>query len=400
MQRAEIRKQVLVPGFRFSGVSAGIKKKGSKDLAVIYSERPASVAGVFTTNSIKAAPVQLDIRRISSKKGQAIVVNSGNANACTGRTGLRDAAEMADITARELGIPPDLVYVSSTGIIGRPLPMAALRTGIGQAVKSLSPFAIRDSASAIMTTDAFPKIVFRKTALGKKTVTLAGIAKGAGMICPNMATMLCFILTDAAVTPAALGSALRQSVANSFNMLTVDNAMSTNDTVIVMANGLADNTRVSAKSPYYRGFLDSLCEVSHELARMIARDGEGATRVISVNVTGARSEDDANKVARSIASSLLVKTAVYGRDPNWGRIIAAAGATGVSLREDKVVISINDCKVFSRGVGTGREQAARRALGKKEISIIVHLGNGRASAKMLSCDLTENYVRINSEYST
>jgi glutamate N-acetyltransferase/amino-acid N-acetyltransferase len=395
-----MRDEIAVPGFLFSGVSSGIKKGGMRDIAVIYTEKTATVSAVFTTNRIKAAPVQLGIERLSSQRGRAIVVNSGNANACTGPKGLLDAREMADITAGELGVPSSLVYVSSTGIIGKQLPMAAVRKGITQAVTSLSPYSIHDSASAIMTTDAFPKVAFRKIRLGRKTVSLAGIAKGAGMICPNMATMLCFLFTDAAVTPAALNRALRNSVANSFNRTTVDNDMSTNDTVIAMANGNVGGTSVSVKSPYYRKFLVSLHEVTYELARMIASDGEGATKMVTVNVTGSRTGLEADKVARSIASSLLVKTAVYGRDPNWGRIIAAAGSSGVNVKEDKMAIFINDCKVFSRGIGTGKERTARKELTKKEISITVHLGVGRASSRILTCDLTEEYVRINSEYST
>jgi glutamate N-acetyltransferase/amino-acid N-acetyltransferase len=400
MHRSAIKDRIVVPGFLFSGVSSGIKTSGVKDLAVIYSLRPATVSAVFTKNRIKAAPVQLGIERIPSRRGRAIVVNSGNANACTGPQGLMDAREMADITAGELNVPSSHVYVSSTGVIGKPLPMAAVRKGITKAVNSLSPYSILDSASAIMTTDAFPKAAFRKIRLGNKTVSLAGIAKGAGMICPDMATMLCFLVTDAAVTPAALSRALQHSVANSFNRTTVDNDMSTNDTVIAMANGHSGGTPVSVKSLYYRKLLTSLLEVTYELAGMIASDGEGATKMITVDVAGSRTGSEAEKVARSIASSLLVKTAVYGRDPNWGRIIAAAGSSGVNVKEEKMAIFINDCKVFSHGVGTGRERSARKELAKKEITITVHLGAGRASARMLTCDLTEEYIRINSEYTT
>jgi glutamate N-acetyltransferase/amino-acid N-acetyltransferase len=394
------KKLISVPGFKFSGVSAGIKKGGKRDLAVIYSEKEASVAGVFTTNSIKASPVQLDIKRIASKKGQAIIVNSGNANACTGSNGLRDAKEMCKITAGEIGISSDLVYVSSTGIIGRPMPMPNIKRGIPRAVKKLSPYSIHDAACAIMTTDTFPKLVCRKLKLGRKTGIIAGIAKGAGMICPDMATMLCFIFSDIAINPDALDQALKKSVNKSFNRLTIDNEMSTNDTVIAMANGVSGNSLISGRSSSYSKFRDLLNEVTYELSTMIALDGEGATKMINVVVNGAMSERDAERVARSIAGSPLVKTAIYGRDPNWGRIIAAAGYSGSKVVEKKIDISINACKVFSKGLGTGKESAARKALSKKEVIITVNLGIGRGSAHVMTCDLTEEYVKINSAYST
>jgi len=394
------KKIISVPGFKFSGISAGIKKARKRDLAVIYSEKEASVSGVFTTNSIKASPVQLDIKRIASKKGQAIIVNSGNANACTGPNGLRDAKEMCEITAGELGISSDLVYVSSTGIIGRPMPMPNIIKGIPRAVKKLSPYSIHDAACAIMTTDTFPKLVYRKLRLGRQTGIVAGIAKGAGMICPDMATMLCFIFTDIAINPDALDQALMESVNKSFNRLTIDNEMSTNDTVIAMANGVSGNSLITGRSSSYNKFRVLLNEVTYELSTMMALDGEGATKMINVVVNGAMSERDAERTARSIAGSQLVKTAIYGRDPNWGRIIAAAGYSGSKVVEKKIDISINTCKVVSKGLGTGLETAARKALSKKEVIITVNLGIGRGSASVMTCDLTEEYVKINSAYST
>ena len=400
MKTPTTKKKFLVPGFKFSGISAGIKKRRARDLAIIFSEKVSSVAGVFTTNSIKASPVKIDIAKIASKKGQAIIVNSGNANACTGSRGLRDAKEMVEITARELGISSDLVYVSSTGIIGRPMPMPLIRRGITRAAKKLSPYSIHDTASAIITTDTFPKLVFRKAKFGKQTGTVAGIAKGAGMICPDMATMLCFIFTDIAINPDALGSALKESVNISFNRLTIDNDMSTNDTVIAMANGFSGNSIITKRSSYFNKFRTLLNEVSYELSTMIARDGEGATKMINVVVNGAKTEHDAKRTARAIASSPLVKTAIYGKDPNWGRIIAAAGYSGSEVKEQKIDIFINDCKVVSKGLGTGKESAARKALSKKEVTIKVSLGIGRGSANILTCDFTEEYIKINSAYST
>lgn len=393
------KRTISVPGFKFSGISAGIKGK-KRDLALIYSERVASTAGVFTTNTVKASPVQVDISRIQSGVGQAIVVNSGNANACTGVRGIRDAYEMCDITARKLNIAPDLIYVASTGIIGRPLPMQLIRKGIPKAVKRLTPYSINDAARAIMTTDAFPKLVSRRIRLGSLTGTIIGIAKGAGMICPHMATMLCFICSDISISASALRQALREAVSVSFNRLTVDNDTSTNDTVIAMANGVLENHRLSRRAPLYGNFLGALKEITHELSFLIARDGEGATKVIFITVEGALSDRDAAKIARSIAGSSLVKTAMYGRDPNWGRIIAAAGSSGAAMDERKVVISINGCVVFRKGFVTGREDLARQTLSKREVTISVLLGIGRGSASMLSCDLTQEYVKINSAYST
>lgn len=393
------KRTISVPGFKFSGISAGIKGK-KRDLALIYSERVASTAGVFTTNTVKASPVQVDISRIQSGVGQAIVVNSGNANACTGVRGIRDAYEMCDITARKLNIAPDLIYVASTGIIGRPLPMQLIRKGIPKAVKRLTPYSINDAARAIMTTDAFPKLVSRRIRLGSLTGTIIGIAKGAGMICPHMATMLCFICSDISISASALRQALREAVSVSFNRLTVDNDTSTNDTVIAMANGVLENHRLSRRAPLYGNFLGALKEITHELSFLIARDGEGATKVIFITVEGALSDRDAAKIARSIAGSSLVKTAMYGRDPNWGRIIAAAGSSGAAMDERKVVISINGCVVFRKGFVTGREYLARQTLSKREVTISVLLGIGRGSASMLSCDLTQEYVKINSAYST
>lgn len=393
-------KDITVPGFKFSGISAGIKTGGEKDLALIFSEDMATTAGVFTTNKIKAAPVRLDIELLVSQKGQAIIINSGNANACTGKKGLKDAQEITKEVAKRLNIKPEHVYVSSTGIIGKPLPLDKIKKAIPHAVRRLSPYSINDTASAIMTTDTFQKITVKSLPLAQKTGTIAGIAKGAGMICPKMATMLSFILTDIAITPYALDTALREAVRKSFNRLTVDNDMSTNDTVLIMANARLKNRPITKSSVFYQKFKEVLFEVTYELARMIALDGEGSTKLVEIIVKGARTESDAEKVAQSIAKSMLVKTAVYGNDPNWGRIMAAIGYSGVDVSEEKVDIYLGKYKLVSRGTGLNRKKTASRYLRKKEVTITVDLGLGNKTTKILTCDLTERYVSLNSRYNT
>jgi glutamate N-acetyltransferase/amino-acid N-acetyltransferase len=408
MRKSITSTSLQVPGFLFTGLAAGIKKgrksasqKGGKDLALIFSERPAGIAGVFTSNQIKAAPLILDIERIRrNKKGQAIIINSGNANACTGKQGLRDAGEMAEITARALGIPTGLVYVSSTGIIGKPLPMQVIRKAIPEAVKSLSPHALREAASAIMTTDTFLKIASKKISLDGKTGTIAGIAKGAGMVSPNMATMLVFIVTDIAVKTGALDALLKKSVRKSFNRLTIDNDMSTNDMVLIMANGLLGNKPVGKYSSQHKKLEEALNEVAYSLSRDIARDGEGATKLIEVVVKGAKTESDAEEVAKKIANSMLVKTAVYGKSPNWGRIMAAIGSTGATIREQKISIHLNNTRLVNNGIGVYSGVTLGNIFSKKEITITVNLGLGEKEARSLTCDLTEKYVRMNADYMT
>ena len=400
MGKKSLNNRYYVPGFSFSGISSGIKKSGAKDLALIVSEQTANIAGVFTTNKIKAAPVKLDIRRIKSGRGQAIIINSGNANACTGETGYKNADEMTKITSQELGLAKNLVYVSSTGIIGRPLQMSKIVKAIPKAVEELSPSSLESAASAIMTTDTFPKIAFRKVKIGNKAGTIAGIAKGAAMICPDMATMLSFIMTDIAVNPAALDSALRRDVNNSFNMLAVDNDMSTNDTVMIMANGKLGNKEISERSSLYEKFEKSLSEVTYELSRMIAADGEGSTKLIEIIVQGAGSKTDAVKIAKSIATSMLVKTAIYGEDPNWGRIISAIGYSKADVKEERIDIYFNNIKVVGKGMGLNKSIAAQKSLSGKEITITVNLGIGKSSAKAITCDLTETYITLNAHYTT
>jgi len=391
---------ITVPGFKFAGISAGIKPHRVKDLALIFSEDIAIIVGLFTTNKIKAAPVKIDIDLIKSGRGQAIIINSGNANACTGRQGLKDAHEIRTRVAKNLDIKPDYVYVSSTGIIGKPLPMNRIKKAIPTLTNKLSPYSIEDSARAIMTTDTFPKLSLEKVKIGGRVGTITGIAKGAGMICPNMATMLCFILTDIAIRRDALDNALREAVRSSFNRLIIDNDMSTNDSVIIMANGRLNNRPLTKNSSYFKRFKDALCRVTYELARMIAFDGEGATKLIEVNVRGAKTEMDAERVARAIAKSMLVKTAIYGKDPNWGRIMAVVGYSGIDISEDRIDLYINRHKFVSGGIGLKKGNIASRILENKEISITVDLGLGNKSASVLTCDLTEKYVHINSSYSS
>ena len=394
------KQTIIVRGFKFAGISAGIKKTGGKDLALIYSERPAVTAGLFTTNRIKAAPVKLAVEGIASQKGQAIIINSGNANACTGRQGTADAKEMKTRTAKALGISPELVYVSSTGIIGKPLPVEKIRNALPGLIGALSPTSLTQAASAILTTDTFTKTVSKKIKIGSKTGIIAGIAKGAGMICPNMATMLCFLVTDISTNKKALDSALRKAVNKSFNRLAIDNDMSTNDTVMIMANGLLENSPITKNSPYYKKFENALSDVTYTLSEMIAEDGEGATKIIQIGVKGAGTESDAEKVAKAISNSMLVKTAIYGNDPNWGRIMAAIGYSGIEVNEQKIDIYFNKIKLVSKGVGTGKDKSVRNTLSNKKTIITVNLGTGNKSAGSLTCDLTEEYIKINAHYGT
>jgi len=388
-------------GFLFSVTEAAIKKPGRKDIALIYSETEANIAGAFTTNLVKAAPVKLDIEKIKTGKGRAIIVNSGNANACTGKRGFKDASKTASFVARKLNIKPELVYVCSTGVIGIPMPMERIKAAIPALTANLGKAGLRGIASAIMTTDTYPKVVTKKIAIGGKTGTIAGICKGAGMIAPNMATMLCFIVTDIAVEKRTLSRALSDSVKKSFNRITIDGDMSTNDTALMMANGMLGNTEITEKSASYKIFKDAVDEVTYELSRLIAKDGEGATKLIILEVKSASNEKEAEKAAFAVANSNLVKTSVYGNDANWGRIMAALGYSGIKLNEEAVAIHIGSVKVVNKGVGTRKDAAANDYLkNNSEVSILINLNKGTASAKVLTCDLTEEYVKVNAEYRT
>jgi glutamate N-acetyltransferase/amino-acid N-acetyltransferase len=391
----------MIPkGFLFSTVEAAIKRPGRKDLALICSEVEANIAGTFTTNKIKAAPVKLDMKKIRSGRGQAIIVNSGNANACTGEKGMKDAVEMVRLVAQGLHIKPSLIYVCSTGVIGTPMPMERIIPGIPGLIDDLGNSSIEEVAEAIMTTDTFPKIVNKKIRIGSRTGSIAGICKGAGMIWPHMATMLCFIMTDVAVNHKALDKALNDAVKTSFNLITVDGDMSTNDTVLVMANGLLGNPQITGKSESYHVFKNALCEVTRELSRLVVKDGEGASKFVEIEVKGARSLVEAEKAAFAVANSNLVKTAIYGSDANWGRIMTALGYSGVSIREEKVDIYFGKVRIVNKGLSTGRDKEANEVLKRKDIKIVIDLHIGRSSAKVLTCDLTEDYIRVNAAYRT
>lgn len=389
-----------VRGFKFSVTEAAIKRPGRKDLALIHSEAVSVMAGLFTRNRIKAAPVRLDMRRIRSGRGQTIIINSGNANACTGKRGMKDAKAMAGLIAEGLGLNVELVYVCSTGVIGTPMPMERIVSSVPDLINGLGKHTLEEVASAIMTTDTFPKVVEREIKIGRTTVRIASICKGAGMIRPDMATMLCFILTDLNITRPALDASLRKAVDASFNRITIDGDMSTNDTVLAMANGRAGNNSVEEGSRWHRVFESALAEITLELSKMIVRDGEGATKLVEITVKNAKSDKEARKAAYSVANSLLVKTALYGNDANWGRIMAALGYSGITLREGDIDIYMNGIKIVCRGIGTGKDRNPKDIFRDKEVKIMIDLRMGSGTATVLTCDLSEDYVKINAEYRT
>jgi glutamate N-acetyltransferase/amino-acid N-acetyltransferase len=398
---AKGEQKIEVTGFLASGVEAGIKEPGRKDLALLYSEVPAVAAAVFTKSAVKAAPVLLDMKRIRKGRAQAIIINSGNANAATGSPGYRDAVEMAGAVARRVGIREELVLVASTGVIGRRLPVERIIAQVERLVGGLKPSGIADAEEAIMTTDSFPKIEFRKISLGSRPVTICGLAKGAGMIEPHMATMLSFVLTDAAVQPSCLRAPLKRACDRSFNCISVDGCMSTNDTVIILANGKAGNRPLTESSKGLHRFEQALTGVMEGLARSIVRDGEGATKVIEIAVRGAKNESQARRVAYAIANSNLVKTAFFGKDPNWGRVIAAIGASGVPVTPESIEIFFEDLRLFRKGCGVPVEAKRLEAvMARDEVKITAKLGMGSKSARIFCSDLSFDYVRINAHYTT
>lgn len=395
----------VVKGFKASGVHAGIKAGSTKrDIALIYSEFPAVAAGVFTLNKVKAAPLIVTQERLAQKPfAQAVVVNSGNANACTGEQGIEDAKEMAALVAQGLGIEEDLVMVTSTGVIGVNLPMEVLRKGIPLAVAELNEDGGALAAEAIMTTDLFAKEYAAKTEIGGQTVTFGAMAKGSGMIHPNMATMLGFITTDAKISPEALQVALKAATAASFNMISVDGDTSTNDMVVVMANGLAGNKEINLGTSQYDEFLKALTEVCVQLSKAIARDGEGATKLLEVQVKGAPKLEDARKAAMAVIKSSLVKTAIHGEDANWGRILAAVGYSGAEFDPNLVDIYLQSSAGKERMAEKGRglvfdEAKAKKILEEKEIIILIEMNQGESEATAWGCDLSYDYVRINADY--
>ncbi|HEA47243.1 MAG TPA: bifunctional glutamate N-acetyltransferase/amino-acid acetyltransferase ArgJ [bacterium] len=388
-------------GFKAAGISCGIKKRGKKDLALIYSEVMTRATALFTTNQIKAAPLKVSAEHIKDGKAQAIVINSGCANAATGKKGLKDAKEMTKIAAEELGIEREDVLVASTGTIGTFLPMDKITEGIKEAKEKLSEEGGREAAQAIMTTDTFPKEVAVELKIGDKRVIIGGTTKGAGMIFPHLATMLSFITTDAAISGELLKKALKSSIAKSFNMITVDGEESTNDMVVILANGLASSKEIVEEDENFKKFSSGLDEVTLKLAKMIVMDGEGASKFVEVEIRKAKDSKEAKRIAFSIANSLLVKTAIFGEDANWGRIMAAIGNSGVKIEENKIDIYLGNLKLASKGCGVKfSEEEAKKILKEKEVKIIVDLNLGEESAKVWTCDLTPEYVKINAHYRT
>ncbi len=398
-------------GFRAGTAACGIKAftagasaipTGQRDdLVVIQSASPCDAGGVFTTNKIKSASVVIDELHLQHNRVQALVVISGNANACTGAQGFKDALQMAKLTADKLDLDPDQVLVGTTGVIGRYLPMDAVKAGIAVACGALKPEHGIDAARAIMTTDTVPKTAQIEIELGGRTVRVGGMCKGSGMIHPNMATMLAYITTDAAVEPGLMAKLARPVADRSFNQVTIDGDSSTNDTFLLLANGAAGNHAVRYGSAEAEALEAAIVEVARELARAIARDGEGATKMIAVRVQGAESDQEARTAARAVASSSLVKTAVHGGDPNWGRIVCALGYSGAELALDRLHLSIGGLVVFERGAGVDVDlSAVRRAFEQPEIEIVATLGLANGRAEAWGCDLSEEYVRINADYTT
>jgi glutamate N-acetyltransferase/amino-acid N-acetyltransferase len=394
-------------GFFASGVGAGIKRSGL-DVAVIYSDSPASAGAVFTTNRVKAAPVLWSQRILSQGHPlRAIVVNSGNANACTGQTGWDHAVEMSETAAASLGLRTEEVWVASTGVIGVPLPIRQVRSGIESACRQLGrgPDHDRLAAEAILTTDTHIKTLAVRVDLDGGPVVIGGMAKGSGMIHPNMATMLAFIVTDAEVPAPVLQALLRESVEDSYHMISVDGDTSTNDAVMVLANGRSGTPPITPETADYERFRAAFHHVNTELARAIARDGEGATKLLEVRVTGARSTEDARRICRTVASSNLVKTAMFGADANWGRVLAAMGRSGAVFDLTNVTLTFSsragEVLVLDAGDPVPFDEAsARRILEENEVVIDIRLTDGAGQARGWGCDLSYEYVRINGEYRT
>ena len=368
-------------GFKAGAVASGIKKRDKLDLALIVSETPSKTAAMFTTNNFPAAPIKACKEHLIKSRGvsQAAIVNSGNANSFTGQAGIKDAKVTAVLLAERLGINKEAVMIASTGIIGKRLPMDKIKAGMPLLIKDLSQAGIHKAARAIMTTDTFPKLASAGFTCGGKKIAVTGITKGAGMIAPNMATMLCFIITDAKVELSALKAGLRAAVNDSFNCITVDGCMSTNDMVLAMANGCAGNPVIRNGSESFNKFQDALSRVCLLLAKMMVIDGEGATKFIKIKVKGARNDAQAKKAALAIANSNLVKTAIYGENPNWGRIVCAIGASGIEVKEETLKVKFS-------------------SLAKKDIFIEADLNLGNGEAVVYTSDLTPEYIKINAEY--
>ena len=388
--------KIFVPkGFLFAGVHCGIKKK-KKDLGIAFSQAGCKTAGVFTTNSLKGAPLIVTAKKISGTS-RMLVVNSGVANACTGKKGMKNAEETCGIAAKETGLNEKQVLVASTGIIGKQLPMQKIKEGIKQALEKLSPKGVFGFSEAILTTDTKTKTASAKINVNGKAVSLLGIAKGSGMVSPNMATTLAFVFTDAAISRAALSASLKKAVCPTFNAICIDGDTSPNDCIIAMANGKAGNHSIAKNC---KSFDNALHDVLLALAKAVVEDGEGASKTIEVTVSKAASNADAEKAAKAIVSSTLVKTAVFGGDPNWGRILTALGYSGAKTDFNAVRLALNEVVLFDRGKPTGFEKKAALKLKEKTARIDVVLNSGKSSAKTWGCDLTPEYVKLNSRYST
>lgn len=394
-----------VPGFRAAGVACGLKESGQPDLALILADRPCTAAAVFTTNRFKAAPVRYDMALLERTHGrlQGVVINAGNANAVTGTRGYQDAVQMARITEETCHLPPDSVFVMSTGIIGHHLPMDKVRTGIRQARKAIQDPPVYRAAEAIMTTDLVPKEAFVETTIKGQPVKIGAIAKGSGMIHPNMATMLAAIVTDANIDSITVKAALTYATQQSFNRLSVDGDTSTNDTVVILASGQAAHSPITdLDSPEFCAFTAALTDLCTTLAKAVARDGEGATKLIEIKINGAASAADADIAGRTIATSPLVKTALFGNDPNWGRILAALGRSGAPIDPSRVSLQLGPFSLVERGEPMPFDGATVQQwlAGNTDIPVTVNLGSGQVSATWWTCDLSYKYVEINAEYHT
>ena len=392
---------MIIKGFSASAVAAGIRYPGRLDLGLIYSTAPAVTAGVFTRSLVKAAPVVLDMERLKQGRAQAVLVNSGCANACTGESGMEAARKTSRLAAQALNISEDMVQVASTGVIGAPLNVEAFEAAMDSLVGGLAPENFEKVAQAIMTTDTVMKTASRTLDIRGKQINFMGMAKGSGMIMPNMATMLAFIVTDAQIGFSELNACLKATVARTFNRITVDGDTSTNDMVLVMANGAAGNIWIDDETPEDQQlFQDALEDVLKELALKIVADGEGATKCITIRVCGAREAEEAERMARTVANSNLVKTAFFGEDANWGRIIAAMGRCGVRFHPEQVDIAFGDVRIVKNGVGQGTaaEEAATAVLKEKNITVTIDLKDGNAVEEIYTCDFSIDYVKINADY--
>jgi glutamate N-acetyltransferase/amino-acid N-acetyltransferase len=387
-------------GYRACGVSCGIKQQG-KDLALLVADVPVTIAAMFSTNRVVAAPVILSRQIVQKGTAQALIINIGNANACTGQRGLDDAKEMIDLTARGLNLDPEQVLIASTGVIGVYLPMELIRKGISDACTNLSSTGGKEAVQAIMTTDTNPKHFSIEFEIDGRICHIGAIAKGSGMINPNLATMITVFTSDVSIQQNLLQEALAESVAETLNALTIDGEMSTNDSVFLFANGLSGSPKITSKNENYQKLLAGLKAISLAITKALAADGEGATKLVMVMVEQAASQTEAFKAAKSIANSMLIKTAIFGKDPNWGRVISAVGASGVVLNSDAIAIRFADIPVAENGAAIVFDKSAMKdALEQKEISIFISLGVGKFSATVYTCDLTYDYIRINAEYHT